>query len=73
MYALVSAVSSEVRDIRSSSPNDTTLLISWDIPAIPNGMIMNYSINISNLANGELVTQDNTVGTSFTQSDLGIL
>ena len=69
----VDIVSSRVSDIRSSNPSDTTLLISWDIPAIPNGMIMNYSINISNLANGEIVTRDNTVGTSFTQSDLGIL
>ena len=65
------AVSSEVTEVQSNAHNDTTLVIFWERPVNPNGKIVNYSININNLADGHLLGQEITVDTSFTQTNLG--
>ena len=66
--------SSEVSDLQLDSLNDTTLLISWGEPASPNGNILSYSINITNLKDGSTVRSENrepTDNPSFTENDLG--
>ena len=65
------AVSSEVTEVQSNARNDTTLVIFWERPVNPNGIIVNYSISINNLADGHLLGQEITVNTSFTQTNLG--
>ena len=57
--------------VQSSTHNDTTLVISWRPPDDPKGDIMNYSVSIINLGNGNPVRQDNLIDTSLTQTDLG--
>ena len=63
--------SSEVSDLQFSSPNDATLTLSWNAPAVPNGGILGYSVLISNLNDGSTVRQGITTSTSVTESDLG--
>ena len=46
-------------NLQSESANNTTLVISWEPPAIPNGNITNYSVSIINLKDGSAVRQDN--------------
>ena len=71
VIALVSAVSSEVTEIQVSSTNDTTLLLSWEPPANPNGIILSYTVSVVNLADFGVVRHDSTVSTTFSQTDLG--
>jgi hypothetical protein len=70
MYIL--SESSEVVNLQSESTNDTTLVISWEPPASPNGYILNYSVIIINLADGSTVRQGNTANTNITLGKLGI-
>ena len=65
------AGSREVQNLRKNSPNDTTLIISWEPPANPNGDILSYSVSIINLSDGSTVRDEETTSTSITQTDLG--
>ena len=63
--------SSEVTNFfQVQSTDDTTLVISWEPPATPNGNITSYSVNITNLRDGSTVEHDiETV--NITQTNLG--
>jgi hypothetical protein len=62
--------SGTVSSLQPRSPNDTTLLISWEPPAITNGAILNYSISI-NLIDGSVVRQEIMVDTMLVETNLG--
>ena len=62
---------SEVNSVRAVSQNDTTLLISWDPPTNPNGVIHNYTITITNLKDGSTERQKNTPSTTLLETNLG--
>ena len=65
-------MSSEVTELQAESIDDTTLVISWEPPATPNGNITSYSVSMINLRDGSAVRQENTVSTTITQTDLGM-
>ena len=67
------AGSSEVTTLQAESTSDTTLVISWEPPATPNGNILSYSVSIVNLKDGSAVRQENIETTTITQSELGKL
>jgi hypothetical protein len=62
--------SGAVSSLQARSPNDTTLLISWEPPATTNGAILNYSIGIY-LINGSIVRQEITLDTMLVETNLG--
>ena len=65
-------VSSAVTNlIVDSMGNNATLVISWELPATPNGNITSYSVSIINLKDGSAVRQENTITTTITQTNLG--
>ena len=63
--------SSGVTGLERRTVNDTTLVISWEPPASPNGHILSYSVSIINLGDGSILRQENTVSISVIQADLG--
>ena len=54
------SVSSAVTNLQAESTDGTTLVISWEPPATPNGNIISYSVSIINLKDGSAVRQENT-------------
>jgi hypothetical protein len=64
--------SSEVVNLQVNSINNSTLVISWELPTHPNGAILNYSVSIIDLRNGGMVRQKGTVSTNITFVDLGM-
>ena len=64
--------SSGVTSLERRTVNDTTLIISWEPPANPNGRFLSYSISIINLNDGSILRQENTVSISVVQADLGM-
>ena len=52
--------SSEVLNLKSNSLNDSSLLISWNPPAVPNGIILGYTILIINLVDKRTLLKVNT-------------
>ena len=64
---------SEVMNLQVESANNTTLVISWEPPATPNGNILSYSVSIINLKDGSAVRQENvSVETdNLTETNLG--
>ena len=64
---------SEVTNLQAESANDTTLAISWEPPATPNGNITSYSVSIINLKDGSGVRQENIPVeiNNLTETDLG--
>ena len=55
-----------MRGLATTSPSDSTLVISWSSPAISNGVITSFLIRINDLdmtSNGEV--------TNYTASGLG--
>ena len=65
-------MSGPVSDLQTNSPDNSTLVISWRPPTIPNGEIIGYTIRIENLRDGTTMNH-NTAMTSLTESDLGTL
>ena len=65
--------SSEVTNFQVQSTNDTTLVISWEPPATPNGNITSYSVSIINLKDGSAVRQGNALLeiNNLTETNLG--
>ena len=57
--------------VQSRTLNDAALVINWGPPDDPNGNIISYSVSIIDLRNGNPVRQENLIGTSLTQTDLG--
>ena len=47
-----------IGDIQKSSPSNITLVLSWEPPASPNGVILNYLVRIINLSDGRIVSED---------------
>ena len=52
-------MSSEVTELQAESTDDSTLVISWEPPATPNGNILSYSVSIINLKDGSAVRLEN--------------
>ena len=65
-------MSSAITNLQAESTDDTTLVISWEPPATPNGNILSYSVSIINLKDGSAVRQENTISTTITLTDFGI-
>ena len=65
------AVSTPITELQLRTPNETTFVITWQPPANPNGDVIHYFVSITNLKDDSEVEEDNTVSTSFTQSNLG--
>jgi hypothetical protein len=59
-----------VSGLQARSPNDNTLLISWEPPTSPNGVILNYSISINHL-DGSVVRQEITLDTNLSETRIG--
>ena len=60
-----------IGDVQRSSSSNTTLILSWEPPASPNGVILNYLVRIINLSDGRIVSEDSLVGTMATLAGLG--
>ena len=60
-----------IGDVQKSSPSNTTLVLSWEPPASPNGVILNYLVRIINLSDGRIVSEDSLVSTMATLAGLG--
>ena len=65
------AVSSAVTHLLVESTDDTTLVISWEPPATPNGNNLSYSVSIVNLKDGSTVRQGKSGETILTLTSLG--
>ena len=65
-------MSGPVSDLQTNSPDNSTLVISWRPPTIPNGEIISYTIRIENLRDGTTMNHNATM-TSLTENDLGTL
>ena len=68
-------MSGPVSDLQTNSPDNSTLVISWRPPTIPNGNIISYTVRIGNLKDGTTLTDimnHNAAMTSLTENDLGI-
>ena len=66
--------SSEVTNfVQVQSTDDTTLVISWEPPATPNGNITSYSVSIINLKDGSAVRQGSILLeiNNLTETNLG--
>ena len=61
-----------IGDVQKSSASNTTLVLSWEPPASPNGVILNYLVRIINLGNGRIVSEESSVGTMATLGGLGM-
>ena len=66
-------MSSEVTNLQAESTDDTTLIISWEPPATPNGNILSYSVSVTNFKDGSVVRKENTTSSTITQIGLGII
>ena len=56
----------------NNSNNGTAISISWEPPANPNGTLLGYSVNITNLRDGS--TENQTLNmTTVSEYDLGII
>ena len=65
-------MSGPVTDLQTSSPDDSTLVISWRPPITPNGNIISYTVRIENLRDRTTyIVNPSPVTTSLTKNDLG--
>ena len=55
-----------MRRLATTSPSDSTLVISWSSPAMPNGVMTSFLVRINNLD----MTSDGEV-TNYSASSLG--
>ena len=60
-------------DLQASSLNGTSVLISWREPASPNGNILSYSVNITDLRDNSSIRRENRgpADTNLTETNLG--
>ena len=61
--------------LQTSSPNDSTLIISWKPPTDSNGIILAYSVMIFSILDGTIVRNDSNCDagmTNFTEKGLGM-
>ena len=65
--------SGPVIELQTSSPNDSTLNITWQPPSTPNGNILSYSAVIIDLTNGTIKRNESVHGgeSSLVVNDLG--
>ena len=66
-FILYITASGPVRGLATTSPNDSTLVISWSSPAMPNGVITSFLVRINDL----VMTSDGEV-TNYTANSLGM-
>ena len=69
-------MSGPVRDLRTNSPDNFTLVISWKPPTTPNGNILSYTVTIENLRDGTTlrdIVDPSAVTTSLTENGLGTI
>ena len=57
-YLIAVARPGETTDIQAISSNDFTLFVSWSPPSNTNGVVISYSVNITNLKDNSVVRQD---------------
>ena len=72
-FTTYSAVSGPVMDLKTYSPDNSTLVISWRPPSTPNGNIISYTVRIENLRDGTTlrdIADLNAVTTSLTEDGL---
>ena len=62
--------SSPVRNIVSTSPDNSTLTIFWLAPASPNGVIVSYLVRVSLYSVGHELIVDNITTTTYSAHDL---
>ena len=67
----ITEVSSEVADLEATSFNETTLVITWRLPANPNANILGYFISITDITGDTIIRLENITSTSLTQTNLG--
>ena len=69
-------MSGPVSDLRTYSPDNFTLVISWSPPATPNGDILSYTVTIESLRDGTTfsdIVDPSAVTTNLTVNGLGIM
>ena len=69
-------MSGPVRDLKTNSPDNFTLVISWRPPTTPNGNIISYTVTVENLRDGTTlrdIVDPNAVTTSLTENGLGTI
>ena len=54
-FFLILAVSSEITNLQAMATNDNTLSFSWAPPISPNGVLVSYSVSITNLVDDSTV------------------
>ena len=52
------------------SPDDSTLVLSWLPPSAPGDVISNYTVRIVLYSSGTTISQENTMTTSYTATNL---
>ena len=70
-FLLTTTVPGVVTDLQASSPNETTLVISWRPPADPNGDILSFSVSIINIGDNSIVVQEMVNVQRYLKADLG--
>lgn len=68
-----SPVSSVVRDVTQGKLDDFTLVVTWQPPASPRGEIIFYTVRIVLYSSGHVIAEENTIDSSYTESNLGRL
>ena len=64
--------STVVLRVTSVSPDSSTLVLTWQPPASPNGDILHYTVRVILHSNGERISQENTNTTTYTATDLSM-
>ena len=67
--------SGPVIELQISSPDDSTLIISWKPPTDSNGIILAYSVMIFSILDGTVVRNNSNYDaglTNFTENGLGM-
>ena len=61
--------------IEADSPENTTLILTWQPPSTPNGVIQSYSVVIIDLSNGIIKRNESVHGreSRFVVNVLGIV
>ncbi len=63
-----------VRNVKSETPDNTTLVLNWQPPEPTNGDILNYTVRVTlNARNDVIIAERNATNTSFTATNLSKL
>ena len=59
-----------MRNVDSETPNNTTLVLHWQLPEPTNGDILHYIIRVTVHDDGNAILQENVINTTFTATNL---